>query len=180
MSTRLRSTPRAPVRRPPTGCQRPRPDVRKTLLRKGSGGVRVASNTLVTGLRTLYGKGGSVYSLDMEYETVVDLSGDPAFVGGFVVSAGRSCSEYDIQFLSESLRTQTQDHSPQPTHTNRPGQTHDQEPPGQDLSRMIATHDPEKDHDMDIRVANAHTHPQNTHAHATSCPLYTCTHRGWR
>jgi len=152
MSTRLRSTPRAPVRRPPTGCQRPRPDVRKTLLRKGSGGVRVASNTLLTGLRTLYGKGWRVYSTDMEYETVVGLSGDPALVGGFVVVVGRSCSEYDIQFPSKSHRTQAQNHSPHPTHTNGPRQTHDQEPPEQDLSRMIAAHDPEKNHDTDIRV----------------------------
>jgi hypothetical protein len=117
--------------------------------------------------------------LDMEYETVVGLSGDPAFVGGFVVVVGRSCSEYDVQFLSESPGTQTQDHSPHPSHTKRPRQMHDQEPPGQDLSRMIATRDPKNYSDSSLHVANAHRHPQDTHARATSCPLCTCTHRRW-
>jgi hypothetical protein len=116
----------------------------------------------------------------MEYETVVGPSGDPAFVGGLVVFAGRSCSEYDIQFLSESPGTQAQDQSPHQTHTNRPRQMHDQEPPGQDLSCTGATHDPEKDHDMDIRVAFAHEPCQITHAHATSCGMYTCAHRRCR
>ena len=111
--------------------------------------------------------------MDMEYESVAGLSGDPVFVGGFVVSAGRSCSEYDIQFLSESLGTQAQDHFPHLMPTNRSRQMHDQEPPGQDLSGMIAAHDPEKGHDTDISVANAH-HTLKSHTHVQQ--VVPCVH----
>ena len=38
---------------------------------------------------------------------------------------------------------------------------------------MITTHDTERDHGTDIRVATAHRHPQITHARATSCGMCT-------
>ncbi len=55
--------------------------------------------------------------------------------------------------------------------------------PRQDLSRMTVTHDshdPENDHDTGIGVAIAYSHPQITHAPATSCPMCTCAHSGRR
>ncbi len=60
-------------------------------------------------------------------------------------------------------------------------QSHDQEAPEQDLSRMTATHDrhdPENDHETGIRVAYAPRHPQITHACATQLPMCTCG-RSW-
>jgi hypothetical protein len=47
---------------------------------------------------------------------------------------------------------------------------------------MTATHDshdPENDLDTGIGVAFTNRHPQNTHALATSCLMYTCRHSEW-
>ena len=116
----------------------------------------------------------------MEYSTLVGLSGYPVVEGDFVGPVGSSWPEQDVQSLSGSARIQAQDHSPDQTHTEMPRQSHNREPAEQDRSTATATHDsrhPKHNRDTGPSVAKARQHPQNTHAHATSCGMYTCAHR---
>jgi hypothetical protein len=119
----------------------------------------------------------------MEHETHVGHSGVSAVEGGLVDPVGRSWSEHNVEPLSGSARTQAQDHSPHSTHAKMPRQTHDQELQEQTLSTAITSHDShhlKNRYDTGILVASAHRHPQNTHARATSCGMYTCAHMWWR
>jgi hypothetical protein len=62
-------------------------------------------------------------------------------------------------------------------------QPHDQEAPEHDLNRMTATHDSHYlkiDSNTGLGFVSARRHPQNTHAHATSCGMYTYVHRRCR
>ena len=119
----------------------------------------------------------------MNQETLAERSGSPVIDGDLVHPVGCSGARHAVQALSGSLTTQPQVDIPQPVDASRPMQSHDQEAPEQDLSRMTATYDSHYlkiDRDTGFRVANARRHPQNTHAHATSCLMYTCAHRWCR
>ncbi len=115
----------------------------------------------------------------MEHSTLVGLSGDSVVDDGPVGPVGDSRAEQSVRALSGSARTQAQEHSPHPTHTKMPRQSHDREPPEHNRSTANAIHDrndPKNGHDTGRLVANARRHPQITHAPATSCPVYyMCT-----
>jgi len=115
--------------------------------------------------------------LDMEYSTLVGLSGYPVVEGGFVGPVGSSWPEQDVESLSGSARIQAQDHSPDPTHTKMPRQSHNREPAEQDRSTATATHDsrhPKNDGGTADLVAFAHRYPQIPHARATVLRVCTC------
>ena len=105
----------------------------------------------------------------MEYETLTGPNGDPVVEGGFVCPVGPSWSEHDVQFLSESSRTQAQDHPPHPTHTNRPMQSHDREAHIRILRTTTAAddrHDPANERCTPVATALCAQTPSN---HTRTC-----------
>ena len=120
--------------------------------------------------------------LGMDQESLSGCSGDPVVDGDLVHPV--CCSEpYKPSGLSQDrsgpshrtiLRTQQT--------TSRSMQPHDEEALEQELSRMTATYDShylKNGSNTGHHIANARRHPQNTHARATSCGMYTCVHRRW-
>jgi len=119
----------------------------------------------------------------MEHETLISYSGDSVADDGFVEPVGRSWPEDNVESLPGSTRAQTQEHCPYPIFTEMPRQSHDRKAPELNRSTVIAARDsdnPKDDRDSGLLVATAYRHPQITHAHATSCGMYTCTHRRCR
>jgi len=121
--------------------------------------------------------------MNMQHKKLIDHSGDPVIGGGLFHSVGCSRATQAVQALSGSLRTQPQDDSPHPSPANRQIQSHYQEAPEHDLSTTTAAHGSQvskNDRDTGFSVAKARQDPQNTHARATSCGMYTCSHRRCR
>ena len=103
----------------------------------------------------------------MNQETLAGGSGNPVIDGDLVHPVGCSGTKHAVQAPSGSLRTQPQDGIPHPADASRPMQSHDQEAPEHDLSRMKATHDshdPTYGRDTGPSIAKARQHPQITRA----------------
>jgi hypothetical protein len=121
--------------------------------------------------------------MDMEHETLISRSGDTVADDGFVDPVGRSWPRDNVESLSGSTRTQALEYSPHPAPTEMSRQPHDRKALKLNLRTAIAvrdSHDPKDDRDSWLCVATAHRHPEITHAHATSCGMYTCAHRRCR
>jgi hypothetical protein len=107
--------------------------------------------------------------------------GNVAVDGCFVDPVGRTQPGHNVQSPCRSTRTQAQEHSPHPTRTEMSRQAYDGERPEQVPSVTTPAsdgHDPIHDRDIGFRVAIAYSHPDITHARATSCPICTCAHVG--
>jgi hypothetical protein len=119
----------------------------------------------------------------MEHPALAGHSADPAVEDGFVGPVARSWPGDNIQSLSGSSRSQVLDHSPHPTHAKMPRQSHIRAAPEQSRNPAAATtdsRDPKNGWCTPVAIAFARRHPQITHAHATSCGVYTCAHTWWR
>ena len=118
----------------------------------------------------------------MEHNTLPGLSGVPAVAGGLVVPVGRSRPRQDARCQSNSAGTRAQDHSPQPKHIQILGKSPERGASERNRITTTATdNSPDQtiDRDTGPSVAVAHRDPQITHAHATSCEVYTCRQFGW-
>ena len=157
--------------------------LQESLWRKASRGVRVADDTLMKGLLTLWCEGWRVYSVQMKHEVSAGPGGNVTVDGGLVDPGGHSTAEQSVRALSGSARAQALNHSPHPMHARMSRPAHDPRPPGQNLSTANAIHDrpdPANEQCTPVATAFARRHPQITHAPATSCPMYTCAHQSRR
>jgi len=157
------------------------PMPREAWWRKGSGGVRAVTETLLRGFLKLWRKGWRVYSAGMRLSTLIGHRGEPAVGCVLLGPVGRRWSVLEVQFLSAAARTPAQVHSLPRQHTRMPYQSQSRQVRVLDRSIPTATrdsYDPESEDDTGLNVAKARSHPQITHARATPLPMSTCRQGG--